>query len=284
MSTEITRQPPINLYNEILYLYLSEDLEYFSPIITGITTPNSEYKMSRPAIHPYFSIEYVYEGKGIIKHGNNFYEAKQHDAFILHANTSHDYHSDSQTPWKKIWFVATGSYIESLISIYQLKDTVVIPNYNCSVYFEKIYDRIREHPFENRAKLALLIHNLFYDMSLHTKKGHKNTTDKEALDLKHFIDSNLYRKITRDELVAHIYSSPSTVTRVFKKNFNQTPFDYILDKKIEIAKKYLINTSYTIDNIANLLGFNNRSHLSSTFKKRTGVSPQTFKQNFNSNK
>ncbi len=282
MSTEITRPAPLNLYNETLYLYLGEEHEHFSPHMTGLTTPNPHYKMSRPSIHPFFSIEYVYEGSGIIKHGNKFFEAKQHDAFILHANTAHDYHSDFKTPWKKIWFVATGSLIEGLLSIYQLEDTVIIPNYNSSAYFEKIYNLIRDNPFVNRTKIALLIHNLFYDMSLCIKKNHDNAIDKEALDLKHFIDSNLYRKITRDELVAHSYSSPSTVTRVFKKNFNQTPFDYVLDKKIEITKKYLINTSYTIDDIATLLGFNNRSHLSSTFKKRTGVSPQTFKQKFDS--
>ena len=114
-------------------------------------------------------------------------------------------------------------------------------------------------------------------MSDFINKDTSPAPSSDALLLKKFIDANLYRKISRDELVAHIHSSPSTVTRIFKKNYNQTPFDYVLNSKIELAKTYLLNSSYTIDDIASLLGFNNRSHLSSTFKKRTGMTPQEFR-------
>ena len=219
----------------------------------------------------------MYEGKGIIKHGDDVFEAKAHDAFILHPNTAHNYYSDPEQPWKKIWFMATGSLIADLLSVYDLSNTVLIPNYHNAVYFEKIFETIRDDPFADRTKIAFILHKLFAQMSDFINKDTSPAPSSDALLLKKFIDANLYRKISRDELVAHIHSSPSTVTRIFKKNYNQTPFDYVLNSKIELAKTYLLNSSYTIDDIASLLGFNNRSHLSSTFKKRTGMTPQEFR-------
>ena len=173
--------------------------------------------------------------------------------------------------------MATGSLIADLLSVYDLNNTVLIPNYHNAVYFEKIFETIRDDPFADRTKIAFILHKLFAQMSDFINKDTSPAPSSDALLLKKFIDANLYRKISRDELVAHIHSSPSTVTRIFKKNYNQTPFDYVLNSKIELAKTYLLNSSYTIDDIASLLGFNNRSHLSSTFKKRTGMTPQEFR-------
>ena len=68
---------PINLYKELLYPYLDDEQEVFSPLLVGITNSNPKYKITRPPIHRDFSIEYVYEGKGIIKHGNDVFEAKR---------------------------------------------------------------------------------------------------------------------------------------------------------------------------------------------------------------
>ena len=92
---------PINLYKELLYPYLDDEQDVFSPLLVGITNSNPKYKITRPPIHRDFSIEYVYEGKGVIKHGDDVFEAKAHDAFILHPNTTHNYYSDPEQPWKK---------------------------------------------------------------------------------------------------------------------------------------------------------------------------------------
>ncbi len=56
---------PINLYKELLYPYLDDEQEVFSPLLVGITNSNPKYKITRPPIHRDFSIEYVYEGKAL---------------------------------------------------------------------------------------------------------------------------------------------------------------------------------------------------------------------------
>ncbi|MGN0181246.1 MAG: AraC family transcriptional regulator [Candidatus Ornithomonoglobus sp.] len=270
---------PANRFNELLYPYLDDEHRIFSPELVGITNANSKYKMSRSDRTHIFSIEYVYEGKGVIHHGNEVFEAKAHDAFILHNKTAHNYWSDALEPWKKIWITVSGSLVEDLISLYDLDSTVLLPNYCQPGYFEQLFALVRDNPFEDRTKLAFILHKLFAQMAEFTKTNTLTDSklNNDAIMLKKFIDTNIHRRISRDELVECIHASPSTVTRIFKKSFNQTPFDYILNNKIELAKVYLTDSNYTVDDIAVLLGFNSHSHLSSTFKKRTGMTPQEFR-------
>ena len=61
--------------------------------------------------------------------------------------------------------MATGSLIADLLSVYDLSNTVLIPNYHNAVYFEKIFETIRDDPFADRTKIAFILHKLFAQMS-----------------------------------------------------------------------------------------------------------------------
>lgn len=65
--------------------------------------------------------------------------------------------------------------------------------------------------------------------------------------------------------------------RVFKAFTGKTPYDYMMEIKIEKAKKMLSFSSRNITEIACSCGFNNPSHFSSVFKKRTGLSPKQYR-------
>ena len=65
--------------------------------------------------------------------------------------------------------------------------------------------------------------------------------------------------------------------RSFKVQTGKTPYEYLLDLKIEKAKKILKGNDHSITEVSMLCGFSSHSHFTSTFKKRTGVSPTEYK-------
>ena len=60
---------------------------------------------------------------------------------------------------------------------------------------------------------------------------------------------------------------------------NMTINDFILRKKIDIAKSLLLERNKTLAYISKYLGFSSPPHFSSTFKKYVGISPKEYSQN-----
>ncbi|MBE7039063.1 MAG: helix-turn-helix transcriptional regulator [Ruminococcaceae bacterium] len=65
---------------------------------------------------------------------------------------------------------------------------------------------------------------------------------------------------------------------IFKQNFNTTPNQYIINHKINLAKKLLESKEFSISEISNLCGFEDIYYFSKTFKKVTGQTATEFKK------
>lgn len=71
--------------------------------------------------------------------------------------------------------------------------------------------------------------------------------------------------------------SPSYFGDLIKKETGKTAQEYIQQKIIDLSKQYLLGTSQTISQIADLLGFQYPQHFIRMFKKQTGYTPREFR-------
>ncbi len=81
-----------------------------------------------------------------------------------------------------------------------------------------------------------------------------------------------------EEIAKHFGYHPVYLESVFKKNTGQTIHTVIIDERIKIACRWLLNTNATLDVIAENTGFSSRTHFSSTFKAKTGITPATWRR------
>ena len=65
---------------------------------------------------------------------------------------------------------------------------------------------------------------------------------------------------------------------MFKKFFGQSPIDYILNHRINVAERCLLDYRIRIKEIAEDLGYANQFYFARDFKKRTGMSPSEFRR------
>lgn len=70
------------------------------------------------------------------------------------------------------------------------------------------------------------------------------------------------------------YACVRTFTRHFKKSFGQTPYQWMLDRKMEEVKSLVLSSDMTITDIAKLYEFKSVSHLVNLYTKRYGNSPR----------
>ena len=64
--------------------------------------------------------------------------------------------------------------------------------------------------------------------------------------------------------------------RIFTQRFGVSPKEYIIQKRMEYAKRLLLSGEFGVSEIAELCGYAEPCHFSREFKKRTGVSPKEY--------
>ncbi|MGM9912770.1 helix-turn-helix domain-containing protein [Floccifex sp.] len=89
--------------------------------------------------------------------------------------------------------------------------------------------------------------------------------------------SNYSHEITISSLCDYFYCSKATLINTFKKRYNQTVHQYLLNYRLEKAKEQLKIQSLSISQIAYNCGFNDANYFSKAFKKKYGVSPSMIK-------
>lgn len=91
--------------------------------------------------------------------------------------------------------------------------------------------------------------------------------------------ANSKKSKTVEELAFNCnYLSTKTFTRHFKKNFDMSPKQWMMEMKENEVRYYLKNTDYTLTKIAALLGFANVSHLWNFCIKMTGMPPNKIRE------
>ena len=119
----------------------------------------------------------------------------------------------------------------------------------------------------------------------HLPNNHKLSTKKLALVDKQSIKTvveymrhNFKREISLEELAGIANYSSYHFIRVFKQQTGKTPFDYLIDIKLEKATELLRDKKHTVTQICYECGFSNPSHFTTVFKRRIGVTPSHFQK------
>jgi YesN/AraC family two-component response regulator len=102
-------------------------------------------------------------------------------------------------------------------------------------------------------------------------------SEEEVLErIQNYIQQNLSTTITPPQLAAMGHISKSYLHRLFKKHLQTTPVHYINQIRIVAAQSLLLDTTYSIRDIAQSVGFEDVNYFSRVFKRLTGTTPSKF--------
>jgi YesN/AraC family two-component response regulator len=104
---------------------------------------------------------------------------------------------------------------------------------------------------------------------------HTSALVKQAIA---YLHQNYTRSISRWEIAEVVGVSEDYLSRVFTRELNISPWDYLNRYRVLQSKHMLWNTSETIGVIARQVGFKDQAYFSRVFHKVTGMSPQAFRE------
>ena len=101
--------------------------------------------------------------------------------------------------------------------------------------------------------------------------------DRQLSQVLEYIHAHLDQNIRLADLAQILDMSPFHFSRLFKRSLNISPYQYLLQQRIERAKALLKQSDRSIIEIAFCCGFNSHSHLSKQFRQLTGVTPSDYR-------
>ena len=104
--------------------------------------------------------------------------------------------------------------------------------------------------------------------------------DERVHKVKEFIESRYMRDISLQEMADLACMSPDAFSRFFHKKTGRTPNRYIIDYRLGMAARMLLNTKMTVSQIGFSCGFNTLSHFNRLFRESKGCTPSEFRERF----
>jgi two-component system response regulator YesN len=95
--------------------------------------------------------------------------------------------------------------------------------------------------------------------------------------VKFFAERNFQKNVSLQEAADSVCLSPKYLSRLFKKSTGTGFNEYKLHLKIEKAKEFLTGTAFTVNQIADKLGYQNAESFVRVFKKITKNTPIEFR-------
>ena len=126
--------------------------------------------------------------------------------------------------------------------------------------------------------LEILLRNIkrgsFYEVEVNGEQDERITRLLSYIN-EHLAEPQLLKV---DQLAKTFLLSPTYLSEFFRKKVNMPLREYIIKAKLKLVEIRLLNSDYTLTEIADELSFTDVSHLSKTFKRYTGMSIREFKK------
>ena len=254
-----------------------------------------------PAVRAHYLVHFIQQGKGTYLRGNESYELNAGDAFLILPGETTRYTADETNPWTYTWVAFDGENAESLLQscglntgnvIYHASDKKQAERLSrhASLFETSFYDSSL-NPLEILGYFYLLFSCMYQEQStlplLSVSNQNKSLSDEALLSgqklyfaqATEYLKHNFSYPVKTEQLALQIGVSRSYLYKTFINCCGKSIQEYLMDLRMEEAKKLLTNTSRSITEIGYSCGFTDSPSFCRHFKKSVGCTPLQFREN-----
>lgn len=163
-------------------------------------------------------------------------------------------------------------------SVYKLP--LVTHNVSGSVLDKKIHDYAEFFASTSRNTDAD-INSRFYDIiseCIKYNNNFHNTHINLSEEIITYLNEHITEQLNSTDMERRFYLTYKYMGTAFKKETGETILSYHTRLRMNYAKRLILTTSHSIDEISRILGYTDALYFSRVFKKYNGLSPQAFRK------
>ena len=255
----------------------------------GFFAPSKKTPWRQPVTHTFVQNKFYFITKGscIITIDGTTYNASAGEWFFIPSGTPHSYEKKENTSFEKYWMHFDFFPNSDIFSIIKLPYMVKVPrDHNVYLLFERFSRLIHSGGFAERLTVKAVLFELIAEYIRLAKPDGisiKKTNDERLDKIFRYIDQNINKDITLNELSELCFMHPNHLIRYFKDKTGFTPAKYISEKKMERAKSLLESTTLPVNEIMLEVGMEDAGYFSKSFKAAYAMSPRSYRTFYRNN-
>ena len=204
------------------------------------------------------------------------------DVLMLPQGITYCYETSREQPWRVLWFNMTGELFSFWLRQYGLLSFPVIPSAGEEVLraFWQGVELCRSglpHLQIQDQLCEIVYHILLTLWRQRIPWGPVGTAQQLRCLIDDLISADPSASFSMEEAATVLNMSQRQLERLFRQEFQLTPYRYFQLQKLLLAKQYLRNTRLSIKEISSRLGFCDPYYFSNFFKKEEGTSPKEYR-------
>lgn len=238
-----------------------------------------------PAVRPNYLIHYVLDGKGDYYVNDRKYTIEKNQGFLIRPNELTFYQADQDDPWTYLWIGFDGGKVETYLKYSGL--AIGNLTFSCEdnellKYYVNEMLRHDKLSYHNELYLEGLLFLFFAALAKSAEIPYEEDIEFDNLYINkaiEYIQKNYQNPILVTDIANYVSLSRTYLTAIFRQSLHLSPQQFLLKFRITKASELLVNSDLPINAIAHSCGYTDPLAFSKTFKKVTGMSPSSYRNN-----
>lgn len=232
---------------------------------------------TQPRVFDYPYLLYVHSGKGEYRIGNRRYACERGDLFFCPPGEENTIFAGREDP-----FILSGlEFTVSDGALLSLRMPEKVNIYGDAFLKACIGKMIEEYLYERicgREICSDLLNAFLLEIFRMKAQNVAVARKADAQPVLDYIAKNIHQKLSGAGLSKKFHYHRNTVSRLVKNATGLSVKDYILTLRIKEAKKYLLFTDKSVEEIAEMLQYSSAAFFCRQFKEKTGSTPAKFRK------
>ena len=229
-------------------------------------------------------IFYCVDGNGWYQIGDQKYEVRPNEFFILPQNTEHAYGSSTDHPWTIYWIHFGGDSLPQLNKMQAVqnhfKPYYIKNNGDILPLFSKIYKTLQLGYSIDNLLFANMCLSQFLTLFIYNARHYESVSSDKADCVDSailYMQEHINESISLNNLSSQFHYSVSRFSNLFKQKTGYAPIDYFVQMKMQKACQQLDFTGSSVKEIAFSMGFDDPYYFSKRFRTIIGMSPKKYR-------
>ena len=239
-----------------------------------------------------YEILQIWSGEGVVMVKNKLYPIKSGSVYFINGMDIHCSVPKNSNEYIRSKIIISSKYINKIAEFtnsFKILDALFIKSggmcielgQNETAIIDEAFLKIRDNLSEDTIYTSINVATAIFEILTYAH-GNINTYNpaltNKISDVLQYINRNIENKITLEEICNYVHVSKYYLCHIFKETTHMTILDYILFRRLSIAKKNLIYTDKSLADIAMSSGFSSFSYFSRMFHVCEGVTPSAFRK------
>ena len=243
-----------------------------------------DYYTERRDLNEYI-VFYTLNGAGSITVCGETHQISKDQLFFLNCMDHHFYGTAGDEIWEFCYIQFSGPCVQEYYDLFHENGVKPLDAVHKEYMMQKFED-ILKIPGTNTRVPNIKLSNLISDIvtSLILEKGYipdQQQYDRYKKDIAYaisYIESHFDRNIKIEEIASLLHISKYYFIKIFKNYIGITPYEYLINFRINTSKELLKSTQLSMDEIANRIGYPDASSFIRSFRKTVGLTPLKYRR------